>query len=115
MPSFNSTQRFSDRGADSVRYQPGYPAALLQTLVDESGLTTSSVVADIESGTGISADLFLRQGCEVFGVEPHRVSGALTFISPPRRIGSFEWPLPSIIPAWPARSSHLTPAGSWNW
>lgn len=72
MSSFNSTQRFSDRVADYVRYRPGYPDALVQTLVSEAGLTPPSVVADIGAGTGISAELFLRQGCRVFGVEPNR-------------------------------------------
>ena len=72
MATTDSTTRFSDRVADYVRYVPGYPDALVQTLVDEAGLASCSVVADIGSGTGISAELFLHQGCRVFGVEPNR-------------------------------------------
>jgi SAM-dependent methyltransferase len=34
-------------------------------------LTPSAVVADVGSGTGISADLFLRNGNTVYGVEPN--------------------------------------------
>ncbi len=72
MAEHNSTARFSDRVADYVRYRPGYPDELVETLKDSAGLTPSSVVADIGSGTGISAKLFLQLGCEVYGVEPNR-------------------------------------------
>lgn len=72
MTDHNSKARFSDRVADYVRYRPGYPDELLETLQRVVGLTLSSVVADIGSGTGISANLFLQLGCEVFGVEPNR-------------------------------------------
>ncbi|MGH9381192.1 MAG: class I SAM-dependent methyltransferase [Thermoanaerobaculia bacterium] len=65
------TRRFFDRVADYVRYRPGYPEALLRTLIDETGLGTGSAVADIGSGTGISAALLLRSGCRVYGVEPN--------------------------------------------
>lgn len=72
MTDHNSKARFSDRVADYVRYRPGYPDELMETLQKVAGLTSSSVVADIGSGTGISANLFLQRGCEVFGVEPNR-------------------------------------------
>ena len=67
-----STTRFSNRVADYVRYRPGYPEELVQTLRDEAGVTPASVVADIGSGTGISTELFLRLGCVVLAVEPNR-------------------------------------------
>jgi SAM-dependent methyltransferase len=67
----DSTQRFTDRVADYVRYRPGYPAALLETLQREAGLTAESTVADIGSGTGISTELLLRAGCSVWAVEPN--------------------------------------------
>jgi ubiquinone/menaquinone biosynthesis C-methylase UbiE len=38
----------------------------------KAGLGPASVIADIGSGTGISAELFLREGCTVFGVEPNK-------------------------------------------
>lgn len=66
------TQRFSDRVADYVRYRPRYPDAVLQTLVDQCGLAPSDHVADIGSGTGFLAELFLRNGNPVFAVEPNR-------------------------------------------
>ncbi|HEV2131391.1 MAG TPA: class I SAM-dependent methyltransferase [Longimicrobiaceae bacterium] len=65
------TQRFSDRVANYVRYRPGYPVGILQTLRAETGLSPVSIVADLGSGTGISAELFLREGCTVYAVEPN--------------------------------------------
>jgi SAM-dependent methyltransferase len=69
----DAKDRFSSRVADYVRYRPGYPAALLDLLRDECGLRAaeSCVVADIGSGTGLLAELFLKQGNRVFGVEPN--------------------------------------------
>lgn len=67
----NATTRFSDRVENYVRYRPGYPPAVLACLVDEFGLRRQDVIADIGSGTGISAAVFLRHGCAVLGVEPN--------------------------------------------
>ncbi len=65
-------KRFSSRVADYVRYRPSYPPELAPWLAAGCGLTPQSVVADIGSGTGFFAVLFLRFGCQVFGVEPNR-------------------------------------------
>lgn len=67
----NPTQRFSTRVGNYVRYRPSYPAAIVAFLVDVCGLTPSSVVADIGSGTGLLAELFLKNGNPLFGVEPN--------------------------------------------
>jgi SAM-dependent methyltransferase len=67
----DSTTRFSNRVENYVKYRPGYPKEILQLFRDEMGLNKSSVVADIGSGTGISARLFLENGNTVFGVEPN--------------------------------------------
>lgn len=66
------TKRFSNRVENYVRYRPGYPAEIISLLRDECGLTSASVVADIGSGTGKLAELFLNAGCRVFGVEPNK-------------------------------------------
>lgn len=71
MPAPDATTRFSNRVADYVRYRPGYPDGLINTLAAEAGLRTDSTVADVGSGTGISANLFLRFGCTVYGIEPN--------------------------------------------
>jgi ubiquinone/menaquinone biosynthesis C-methylase UbiE len=68
----DSIDRFSSRVDNYVKYRPGYPREIIDLLVAECGLTPESVVADIGSGTGIVAELFLRHGNKVYGVEPNR-------------------------------------------
>ncbi len=68
----DSTQRFSSRVENYVKYRPTYPAAVVELLKAECGLTRASTVADIGSGTGLLSALFLREGCRVYGVEPNR-------------------------------------------
>ncbi len=67
-----STERFSDRVDNYVRYRPHYPHAVLDCLSHECGLSPRAVVADVGSGTGILSELFLRHGNRVLGVEPNR-------------------------------------------
>ena len=66
-----SARRFTDRASDYARWRPGYPSAVVTAIQDVSGLAPGWSVADIGSGTGISAKLFLDFGCTVFGVEPN--------------------------------------------
>ena len=65
------TERFSDRVADYVRYRPGYPPELLECLRRNCGLRPKWVVADVGSGTGLLAKVFLENGNRVLGVEPN--------------------------------------------
>jgi ubiquinone/menaquinone biosynthesis C-methylase UbiE len=65
------TKRFSNRVENYVKYRPTYPEEILNVFRDEMGMTESSVIADVGSGTGISAKLFLENGNSVFGVEPN--------------------------------------------
>jgi SAM-dependent methyltransferase len=65
------TRRFSDRVADYARYRPRYPAGLVRTLIERTGLRTSWTVADVGCGTGLSAEPFLEHGNTVLGVEPN--------------------------------------------
>ncbi|MBS1794324.1 MAG: class I SAM-dependent methyltransferase [Acidobacteria bacterium] len=67
----STVERFSDRVENYVKYRPGYPPELLAVFHNEMGLHTSSVIADIGSGTGISAKIFLENGNRVYGVEPN--------------------------------------------
>ena len=69
--SLNSTERFSSRVADYVRYRPSYPAGIVPLLARECGLNSDSVIADVASGTGLLAKLFLESGYSVLGVEPN--------------------------------------------
>jgi SAM-dependent methyltransferase len=70
MRANDSKERFSSRVSDYVKYRPGYPGEVVE-LFRGLGLTPDSVVADVGSGTGISAELFLKEGCVVFCVEPN--------------------------------------------
>ena len=65
------TQRFSSRVAQYVRYRPGYPAEVIECLRAACGLTSSSVIADVASGTGLFTRLLLDNGNEVYAVEPN--------------------------------------------
>jgi len=70
-PPRDSTTRFSNRVENYVRFRPTYPDGVIQILQRETSLTTASVIADIGSGTGISSQLFLRSGNEIFAIEPN--------------------------------------------
>jgi SAM-dependent methyltransferase len=67
----NSTERFSSRVENYVKYRPGYPSAIINFLAGECSLSPATVVADIGSGTGKLTELFLKNGNVVFGVEPN--------------------------------------------
>ena len=71
MPVTDPTQRFSSRVGNYVRYRPGYPSAVVDLLKKECGLTSSTVIADVASGTGIFTRMLLENGNRVFGVEPN--------------------------------------------
>jgi SAM-dependent methyltransferase len=71
MPAKDSTQRFSSRVDNYVRYRPGYPSEVPELLRTECGLSPNSVVADIASGTGILTRMLLENGNRVFAVEPN--------------------------------------------
>src|SRR5438445_10114401 len=65
------TQRFSSRVHNYVCYRPRYPKELLQVLESVCGLRRDSVIADVGSGTGFLAEIFLAHGNRVFGIEPN--------------------------------------------
>ena len=67
----DSVKRFSNRVENYIKYRPDYPPQVLDLFREEMNLQKSSVIADIGSGTGISAKLFLENGNTVFGIEPN--------------------------------------------
>ncbi len=80
-------QRFSSRVDNYVKYRPGYPTALVDTLHEACGLLPSAIVADVGSGTGLLARLFLDYGCAVYGIEPNaemRAAGERLLVKFPR-------------------------------
>ncbi|HEX5707562.1 MAG TPA: methyltransferase domain-containing protein [Pyrinomonadaceae bacterium] len=72
LESLRPTERFSDRVENYVRFRPGYPPGVVELMRREMGLVPASVVADVGSGTGQLARLFLEDGHTVYGVEPNR-------------------------------------------
>lgn len=69
----NSTERFSSRVENYVKYRPGYPQEIIELFKEECGLTQASVIADVGSGTGILSEMFLKNGNMVYAVEPNRL------------------------------------------
>jgi SAM-dependent methyltransferase len=72
MTFLDAKQRFSDRAADYARYRPSYPLEILPLLDKWCQFGRHHVIADIGSGTGLLAKLFLDHGNRVMGVEPNR-------------------------------------------
>lgn len=68
----SSTERFTSRVETYAKYRPTYPAAVVDLLRSECGLTADAIVADVGSGTGILSELILKNGNEVIGVEPNQ-------------------------------------------
>lgn len=66
-----STTRFTGRVANYVKYRPGYPPEILHLLEKEIGFDQFKDVADIGSGPGKLARLFLNNENLVYGVEPN--------------------------------------------
>lgn len=66
------TERFTQTVQDYLKYRPAYPKEVLQLLIAECDLTKNKIIADIGSGTGLLAKLFLDHGNLVYGVEPNQ-------------------------------------------
>jgi SAM-dependent methyltransferase len=66
-----STERFSSRVEAYVKYRPHYPKEVINALREKTGLLPNHIIADIGSGTGFSAELFLENGNFVYAIEPN--------------------------------------------
>lgn len=67
-----TTERFSNRVTNYVKYRPHYPQEVITLLRQRDVLHNGDTIADTGSGTGFSSELFLREGFEVFGIEPNK-------------------------------------------
>lgn len=72
MSNRDSVSRFSDRVENYIKYRPHYPIEIIDYLKSEGILENDSVIADIGSGTGISTEMFLKNGNKVYGIEPNK-------------------------------------------
>jgi len=72
--SHNSTTRFANKVENYIKYRPHYPSAIIDYMKSENILMNNSIIADIGSGTGISSELFLKNGYGyiVYGIEPNK-------------------------------------------
>lgn len=68
----DATKRFTGLAEGYARYRPKYSWEFIDYLVETNSLTTSSVIADIGSGTGILSAQLLEKGFAVLAVEPNR-------------------------------------------
>lgn len=71
MKSLLPQERFLDKASDYASFRPGYPEPLLTVLRDRFSLGNDWIIADIGSGTGILTELLLKNGNQVFAVEPN--------------------------------------------
>ena len=71
-----ATERFSTRAEHYARARPGYPAEILGELRRRGAWSSAAAVADVGSGTGLLARLFLDGGSAVIGVEPNEAMRA---------------------------------------
>jgi len=71
LSELNPTGRFSNRVDNYVKYPPSYPDAIIAFFREQFGLLSAQQVADIGSGTGLFAELLLKHGYRVTGVEPN--------------------------------------------
>ncbi len=67
----DTINRFSDRVANYVKFRPDYPEEVVDLLRHDCALHPDSIIADIGSGTGKLSELFLKNGNQVYGVEPN--------------------------------------------
>lgn len=67
----DSTKRFSGLADMYAKARPTYPDAAIDYIMDICKLTSSSQLADVGCGTGISSQLFGGRGVNVTGVEPN--------------------------------------------
>jgi ubiquinone/menaquinone biosynthesis C-methylase UbiE len=68
----DSTQRFSNRVSNYVKYRPSYPAEVINYVSKKCCLDKGTKIADVGSGTGIFSELLLDKGYTVYGVEPNK-------------------------------------------
>lgn len=67
----DSIRRFDRTVEYYIKYRPHYPYAVVEFLQSACQLTPAMTVADIASGTGFLAEIFLQHGNPVIGIEPN--------------------------------------------
>ncbi len=70
--SITTTSRFADRVDNYIKYRPHYPQEVYDFLLVEKIIQPDFVIADVGSGTGISAEPLLKMNFKVNGIEPNK-------------------------------------------
>jgi SAM-dependent methyltransferase len=81
----NPTGRFTGLSEVYAKYRPSYPSTAIDAIISGCGLTSSSLLVDVGSGTGISSRLFADRGIRVLGIEPNaemRAAASAHAVSP---------------------------------
>src|SRR5688500_7070813 len=68
----STSDRFTSRVRDYVRYRPGYPVAATEALLELLAVDSSTTVADIGAGTGLLTLPLARSGARVVAIDPNR-------------------------------------------
>ena len=63
--------RYSSKASAYELFRWPYERQAIAALLEQTGLSSGAVVADIGSGTGMSSRPFLAADCEVYGIEPN--------------------------------------------
>lgn len=63
--------KFNGMGKIYSKYRPSYPFNFIDYLFTDVGISQSSIIADIGSGTGILTRQLLEKGSRVYGIEPN--------------------------------------------
>lgn len=66
-----TSEQFSGRVENYILYRPHYPKDVLLFIEKQLDIDTL-VIADIGSGTGISSEIFLKNGNTVYAIEPNK-------------------------------------------
>lgn len=64
------TERFAATADNYVRFRPGYPPALIDRVIEATGVHPPAPVLDLGCGTGISTRAFASRGFNAVGVDP---------------------------------------------
>lgn len=66
----DSRSRFADAAQHYDRNRPSYPPALVDWILDTTGIRPPAEVADVGCGTGIATRLFAARGFDMVGIDP---------------------------------------------
>ncbi len=69
--NFKTTEKFTGKSDDYVKYRPTYPQAALEAISERCPLVPGAMIADVGAGTGIFSKLLLERGCTVISIEPN--------------------------------------------